>query len=98
MQRLIAAAGALALLAGGPATAQTIFPMIAAQRYCELRRVGVPQLQAIYAAGRAGYSSDPPVRIVRNGRTVDANMLLFTRHIYDLCRTEYLSEPIPPTR
>ena len=99
MQRLITAAGALALLAGAPATAQTFFPSLAAYRYCELRQIGVDQRTSIDVAMRESASSSPIVYARGyHGRMVDSNVLLFTQHVKRMCLQEFISEPIPTNR
>lgn len=95
MKRLIAASSALAIAVAAPAAAQTVLPTIAAMRYCDLRRLGVGQVDALRAAGNYGYSSEPPTMVMYRGVPTDANALLFSQQIYEICPREFMSEPIP---
>lgn len=89
MQRILPSLPAALAALPLAASATTIFPNLAAHRYCELRSVGVEQQPALSAAIRENLSSEEPVMTMRNGKPQDTNVSLMAIAIYKQC-PEYL--------
>lgn len=73
---------AIALLLAAPVSAQSIYPNIAGDRYCALRRIGVSHDEALTIAIRDGYSHDrQPVMVTVNGQRRSLDLVEFARWV-----------------
>ena len=70
-----------------PALAQSFFPNLAGMRYCELRQMGVSQMEAMTVSMRENWSSSRPRIEVKafNGGTYTTDVLSLTRYILSNC-------------
>ena len=74
------------LIAAAPADAYQILPNLFANRYCELRAVGVGQDDAMRAAMRESMINEPALpTVTSNGKTYTADVLLATNAVVRLC-------------
>lgn len=83
MKPILFAIAALTLAA--PASAQTIFPALAASRYCDLRSMGVSRIDATDAAIRDSWSTQAPITVTYAGKAIDMNVLIMTKNISARC-------------
>jgi hypothetical protein len=69
-----------------PAAAQSFYPNLAGQRYCQLRQSGVDHLEAIRVAIRENWAPQrEPVMVMRNGESVYVDVIDMSRWVRD-CR------------
>lgn len=84
MTKLLTAAALL--LAAAPATAQSFYPNLYANRYCELRRLGVEPAEARRVAMDESWSnSRQSVMVTSNGKQVSTDVMEAASLVVNLC-------------
>ena len=80
---LLSTLAAFALVA--PAQAGVLLPNLYAAEYCSLRDMGVDSMGARRAATDAALIDGTPIKVMRNGEQVDADVLQAVRAVVRLC-------------
>jgi hypothetical protein len=74
------------LLLAAPATAQSFYPNLFGNRFCELRRMGIDATQARDAAMSESWSNSRPVTYVTyQGKQVSLDVLDAARYVVNNC-------------